>query len=42
VERGSFLLDSQTQLTGWAEEIYGGALGKESDKAESQHQQHKH
>lgn len=30
VRRGSFLLDSQTQLTGGAEEIYGGALGKES------------
>lgn len=30
VEQGSFLLDSQTQLTGRAEEIYGGALGKES------------
>jgi Cu(I)/Ag(I) efflux system membrane fusion protein len=34
VERGAFLLDSQTQLTGMAEEIYGGALGKESEKAE--------
>jgi Cu(I)/Ag(I) efflux system membrane fusion protein len=31
VERGSFLLDSQAQLTGQAEEIYGGALGKESE-----------
>ena len=30
VERGSFLLDSQARLTGQAEEIYGGALGKES------------
>jgi Cu(I)/Ag(I) efflux system membrane fusion protein len=36
VERGSFLLDSQAQLTGQAEEIYGGALGKESKKTESQ------
>ena len=32
VERGSFLLDSQAQLTGQAEEIYGGALGKDSKK----------
>ena len=32
VERGSFLLDSQAQLTGQAEEIYGGALGKDSEK----------
>jgi Cu(I)/Ag(I) efflux system membrane fusion protein len=32
VERGSFLLDSQARLTGQAEEIYGGALGKESEK----------
>jgi Cu(I)/Ag(I) efflux system membrane fusion protein len=30
VARGSFLLDSQTQLTGQAEEIYGGAIGKDS------------
>lgn len=36
VERGGFLLDSQTQLTGGAEEIYGGALGKESDKTDTQ------
>jgi Cu(I)/Ag(I) efflux system membrane fusion protein len=36
VERGAFLLDSQTQLTGEAEEIYGGALGKESEKADPQ------
>ena len=35
VERGSFLLDSQARLTGQAEEIYGGAIGKESDKGES-------
>jgi Cu(I)/Ag(I) efflux system membrane fusion protein len=33
VARGSFLLDSQTQLTGEAEEIYGGALGKESEES---------
>ena len=36
VEKGSFLLDSQTRLTGEAEEIYGGALGKESKKADGQ------
>ena len=36
VERGGFLLDSQTQLTGGAEEIYGGALGKDSKKTEPQ------
>jgi Cu(I)/Ag(I) efflux system membrane fusion protein len=41
VERGSFLLDSQTQLSGEAEEIYGGAIGKESDKADP-HPGHKH
>ncbi len=41
VERGSFLLDSQTQLTGEAEQIYGGALGKESEKIDP-HQQHRH
>ena len=35
VEKGSFLLDSQARLTGQAEEIYGGALGKESEKTES-------
>ncbi len=35
VERGSFLLDSQTQLTGEAEEVYGGAIGKESGKDNS-------
>jgi Cu(I)/Ag(I) efflux system membrane fusion protein len=34
VERGSFLLDSQAQLSGQAEEIYGGALGKESEKVD--------
>jgi len=36
VERGSFLLDSQARLTGQAEEVYGGALGKESGKGEPQ------
>ncbi len=36
VEKGSFLLDSQTRLTGEAEEIYGGALGKESKKTGQQ------
>ena len=41
VERGSFLLDSQTQLTGEAEEVYGGAIGKESGKKDSQIQ-HRH
>jgi Cu(I)/Ag(I) efflux system membrane fusion protein len=41
VERGSFLLDSQTQLTGEAAEIYGGALGKES-RQEDEHRQHRH
>jgi len=35
VERGSFLLDSQARLAGQAEEVYGGALGKESGKADS-------
>ena len=36
VEKGGFLLDSQTQLTGEAEEIYGGALGKDSGKTDPQ------
>jgi hypothetical protein len=34
VARGSFLLDSQARLTGQAEEIYGGALGKDSEEKE--------
>lgn len=37
VERGSFLIDSQASLTGMAEEVYGGALGKESEKAGHRH-----
>jgi Cu(I)/Ag(I) efflux system membrane fusion protein len=37
VEKGSFLIDSQASLTGRAEEIYGGALGKESGGHEHQH-----
>jgi hypothetical protein len=32
VIRGNFLIDSQTQLTGEAEAVYGGAIGK-SEKA---------
>ena len=41
VERGSFLLDSQARLTGQAEEIYGGALGKESGRND-RHEGHRH
>jgi Cu(I)/Ag(I) efflux system membrane fusion protein len=41
VERGAFLLDSQSQLTGEAEEIYGGALGKEGERID-QHAGHVH
>jgi Cu(I)/Ag(I) efflux system membrane fusion protein len=41
VDRGSFLLDSQTQLTGEAEEIYGGALEKKSKEADA-HSGHRH
>ena len=41
VERGSFLLDSQARLTGQAEEIYGGALGKDSEKIDP-HAGHNH
>jgi Cu(I)/Ag(I) efflux system membrane fusion protein len=37
VEKGSFLLDSQSRLTGQAEEVYGGALGKESESHEHSH-----
>jgi len=33
VEHGNFLIDSQSQLTGFAEEAYGGAIGKESRKS---------
>ena len=31
VTRGNFLMDSQTQLTGAAEAVYGGAIGKDED-----------
>ena len=31
VIRGNFLIDSQTQLTGAAEAVYGGALGKDEE-----------
>lgn len=41
VERGSFLLDSQTRLTGEAEEVYGGAIGKERGKNNS-NTRHRH
>ncbi|MGM0483722.1 MAG: efflux RND transporter periplasmic adaptor subunit, partial [Candidatus Krumholzibacteriota bacterium] len=37
VEKGSFLIDSQSRLTGQAEEVYGGALGKESESHEHIH-----
>jgi len=37
VEKGSFLIDSQSRLTGQAEEVYGGALGKESGSHEHIH-----
>lgn len=37
VEKGSFLIDSQSRLTGQAEEVYGGALGKESGSREHIH-----
>jgi len=31
VTRGNFLIDSQTQLTGAAEAVYGGAIGKDEE-----------
>jgi len=37
VEKGSFLIDSQSRLTGQAEEVYGGALGKESESDGHRH-----
>ena len=37
VEKGSFLIDSQSRLTGQAEEVYGGALGKESESGGHRH-----
>ncbi|MDY6843518.1 MAG: heavy metal-binding domain-containing protein, partial [Thermodesulfobacteriota bacterium] len=38
VVRGNFLIDSQTQITGAAEAIYGGALGKDNTAMPSGHQ----
>ena len=38
VTRGNFLIDSQTQLTGAAEAVYGGAIGKDEEVKETGHQ----
>ena len=38
VTRGNFLIDSQTQLTGAAEAVYGGAIGKDEEVKTPGHQ----
>ena len=38
VTRGNFLIDSQTQLTGAAEAVYGGAIGKDEETKVTDHQ----
>ena len=38
VTRGNFLIDSQTQLTGAAEAVYGGAIGKDEEVKRPGHQ----
>jgi Cu(I)/Ag(I) efflux system membrane fusion protein len=38
VARGNFLIDSQAQLTGAAEAVYGGAIGKDEEVQTPEHQ----